>query len=290
MPPACVSSQSDCPRSYSFLLLNPPRSGSIAAVQTSLLRLHSLDSLDVFPPTLLANTTFPAARWQLHLLEEEDLKAAADLALEAFYRPKFRLNDVNMHTVEAGLLGAIIRGLNFIDRSDAWFSNYIGFRSRGGQRLKTPSLRRSRDSLILAVTDPLAGTSITSSSSSSLRGQKIVGLVEVSMDEPTGLLSPPFGRLFVPAPEQMLQPYLCNLCVAKEYRRQGLGIFLCVACEYLAVRCWNRRDMYLHVEKENKGAVALYEKMGYEEVKMLSQKEIQRNNLQNIKYFHRKLC
>lgn len=67
----------------------------------------------------------------------------------------------------------------------------------------------------------------------------LIGLVEICLEKPTGLLTPPlrpvdfFGLLAANKAKQGsgFQPYLCNLCIAEAGRRRGLGKLLCSICE-----------------------------------------------------------
>ncbi len=57
-------------------------------------------------------------------------------------------------------------------------------------------------------------------------------------------------------------PYLSNLAVHPNYRRQGAGSFLLMGCEKLAQE-WGFKDIYLHVLENNYQARQLYFKLGY---------------------------
>ena len=67
----------------------------------------------------------------------------------------------------------------------------------------------------------------------------LIGLVEICLEKPTGLLTPPlrpvdfFGLLPANKAKQGsgFKPYLCNLCIAEAGRRKGLGKLLCSICE-----------------------------------------------------------
>jgi ribosomal protein S18 acetylase RimI-like enzyme len=57
-------------------------------------------------------------------------------------------------------------------------------------------------------------------------------------------------------------PYISNLAVRPDYRRQGVGQQLLLACERV-VAVWGFRDLYLHVLESNQPARELYSKTGY---------------------------
>lgn len=57
-------------------------------------------------------------------------------------------------------------------------------------------------------------------------------------------------------------PYLSNLAVHPQYRRQGIASKLLLGCEQL-VKEWGFNDIYLHVLEKNEQARELYFKQGY---------------------------
>lgn len=58
-------------------------------------------------------------------------------------------------------------------------------------------------------------------------------------------------------------PYLSNLAVHPQYRRQGVAAQLLLSCERTALS-WGFRDLYLHVLENNYQARQLYFKLGYQ--------------------------
>jgi ribosomal protein S18 acetylase RimI-like enzyme len=93
--------------------------------------------------------------------------------------------------------------------------------------------------ICLVVVDSLTGTN------------QLVGTVEMTVrfnDSWTQL-----GRSF---------PYLSNLAVNPEYRRQGAASQLLHACEQMALS-WGFQELYLHVLENNQQAQRLYFKSGY---------------------------
>ena len=57
-------------------------------------------------------------------------------------------------------------------------------------------------------------------------------------------------------------PYLSNLAVHQDYRRQGAAAQLLLRCERVALS-WGFQDLYLHVLENNHQARSLYSKLGY---------------------------
>ncbi len=78
--------------------------------------------------------------------------------------------------------------------------------------------------------------------------QKLVGTVELTL-KALWLLGSPI-------------PYISNLAVSSEYRRQGVAQNLLLACEK-AARSWNADSLYLNVLKTNTSAQRLYAKASY---------------------------
>jgi len=59
------------------------------------------------------------------------------------------------------------------------------------------------------------------------------------------------------------QPYLLNFCVAKEFRRRGIGRSLLHLAEDIVQRVWGGKRLYLHAT-DDEAASALYTSAGYE--------------------------
>lgn len=58
-------------------------------------------------------------------------------------------------------------------------------------------------------------------------------------------------------------PYISNLAVKKEFRRQGIAQHLLLACAR-TVQGWGYQDLYLHVLEDNQPARQLYARSGYQ--------------------------
>lgn len=87
-------------------------------------------------------------------------------------------------------------------------------------------------------------------SDKAIKEEKIIGFVDVDTRR---------GRKLSDAP----RPYLSDLAVHKEHRRQGVAKLLIKFCEDESIR-WGKRKLYLRVEEKNNGALAMYSDLGYE--------------------------
>ena len=61
-------------------------------------------------------------------------------------------------------------------------------------------------------------------------------------------------------------PLMSNLAVSRAYRRRGLAEDLVKAVEQHCKDAWGYDECYLYVEERNRGAVKLYQKMGYRSI------------------------
>lgn len=231
---------------------------------------------------------------QVRLMSRADLTAASDLGVECFFQPRLKVNesDSRFTHFEYSLLKKIVSLSTHIEKIDAWLSNYIGFGNRAGKRLDSPqNWRASDDSLIIVA------VSISSSELSECSSSHLLGLVELCLEKPTGLLTPPLRRIdffgLFPVGKATAgsgyRPYLCNLSVAPMGRRRGLGRYLCRLCESVARDLWGYDELYLHVQEENEAAQRLYEGMGYTQRRLLSAKQIKEENMENIRFYGRDL-
>lgn len=62
---------------------------------------------------------------------------------------------------------------------------------------------------------------------------------------------------------QFKAPLMSNLAVGRKVRRKGIAEDLVQATEDLALKEWGYTECYLYVEKLNKPALKLYQKLGY---------------------------
>jgi ribosomal protein S18 acetylase RimI-like enzyme len=92
------------------------------------------------------------------------------------------------------------------------------------------------------------------------RDADFVALVDLS-------LWPDDGRVRAPGatskPGVPSKPYILNLCVEPDFRRQGLARRLMKVSERLIRDVWGDTEIYLHVEDDQVAANYLYEKIGY---------------------------
>jgi ribosomal protein S18 acetylase RimI-like enzyme len=232
----------------------------------------SIDTLDS-DGTILS---FDQDKYHFALVEEKDLIEVSELSMISFYNPRLKLDTKGMVGIEKKIWNGVIGVFNSLDKMDARNSHFVGFRSRCRSRLLKPGLHISADSILLALLD-----SVT---------RKLVGVVEVSLENPDGKLAPAVA-FQVPwrGPKEGQQPYLCNLCVDDSRRRQGLGVLLCKAVELIAMKYWKKDVMYLHVEESNLAAQKLYEKMGYVMGPQLPSWERKLHGLETILYYVKQL-
>lgn len=85
---------------------------------------------------------------------------------------------------------------------------------------------------------------------SSNQPEQIVGTIEISLRKPYG-----WGN-------QKKHPYISNLAVKKEFRRQGIASQLLQKCEEIAHH-WGFENLLLHVLAENHGGRKVYINNGY---------------------------
>lgn len=61
-------------------------------------------------------------------------------------------------------------------------------------------------------------------------------------------------------------PLMSNVAVSRSYRRRGLAEDLVKAIEHHCRDVWGYEECYLYVEERNRGAVKLYQKLGYRSI------------------------
>lgn len=200
------------------------------------------------------------------LLEFDDLKKASALSANGFFKSKLDGNaDPN---------NPIVKLFICTEWADAWLSNFIGYWNRSGPRLMDPSLEIGPAPVLIVATP---------------RGsEQLAAIVELGLEPVNGILPYPL-RFFPPSDTQMahMQPYISNLCVSSEFRRQGLGRFLCALCEAISTSVWNKSEVYLHVEESNAAARELYNSMDYEIIEVLTEKEKTSNGMNGLLYYRK---
>lgn len=106
-------------------------------------------------------------------------------------------------------------------------------------------------------------------------GHKIIGLKKPNSDELVGFVDLSLQTQSLDALKPLpyllrvgkygangLRPYLCNLLVAPEYRRRGLGKKLVNEC-IEASKEWGHSELFLHVQESTPAPLNLYLKMGF---------------------------
>lgn len=88
---------------------------------------------------------------------------------------------------------------------------------------------------------------------------KVAGTVEMSVRSPF----PGLGTCYNGLHHSRQYPYLSNLAVDSNYRRQGVARVLLESCDRIALS-WGFHDLYLHVLANNHAAKQLYFKLGYQ--------------------------
>eukprot|EP01041_Mallomonas_annulata_P010531 gene10531-21954_t len=210
------------------------------------------------------------------LLELKDLDEACDLSSDCFFKPLFKVNSASMAPVEKFIVDIFSNMSTSFEQSDHRFGTYLGFQTRSARRLRKPNLLISSDSMVLTATNTTTG--------------KIIGLVEICLEPATGKLAPPIQSPWKPPPSPTDEPYLCNLCIAKDARRKGLGKILCQLGEHLVQKYWQKRRMYLHVELSNLPAQMLYVGLKYSPTPIFqSFWESKVNGVDNLLYFQKTL-
>lgn len=259
------------------------------AILKSPLNLQTISD-DLLPESFRSTSSSP---WMFHLLDINDLSRAVDLVTECFYKPRFKLNTDDMTSIEKYIWQSVFGAYNNIDKFEFNWNNKWGIRSRGGHRLKYPSLELSKDAFILIATPSISlnqRDSTNSTTSHFLDKHEIAGMIEISLEDPNGKLADAIpSPLRGTTPPLSDEPYLCNLCVSPNFRRQGLGTVLCKLAEDLVSMHWSKKKMYLHVETDNTPAKLLYVNMGYTVTKGLSYWEAKFYGQENILYYCKNL-
>lgn len=106
-------------------------------------------------------------------------------------------------------------------------------------------------------------------------GHKIIGLKKPGSDELAGFVDLSLQTQSLDALKPLpyllrvgkygtngLRPYLCNLLVAPEYRRRGLGKMLVNECVQVSKK-WGHSELFLHVQETTPAPLNLYLKLGF---------------------------
>ena len=263
-----------CHQSLSFLSTTSYR--SIKRIETKS-NLHPLDKYGYVDKN---------KQWKFFLLEWSDMDRVTDIALECFYEPKLKLDTSGMGERERAFWNRIIKFIQDWDRLEVMLGNYWGFRTRAGQRLLSPHLEMSTDSLILAAV-PYSVCETARINNKTISAYDIAGIVEICLERADGKLTPCFRYPWSTRSPTRDEPYLCNLSVIPQYRRLGLGQQLCQLCEDIVSHEWEKPVIYLHVEMKNTAAQRLYIGLDYKQcnTNTLSAWDMNINKLNNILYY-----
>lgn len=139
---------------------------------------------------------------------------------------------------------------------DAFWTAKVG----GGARKLSPSQRRQLEQSQTAEFNQRYGRRRETAELMVLRNSKdeIIACAGVEVDRiPLGSLS---------GPPSCDAPVMSNLAVSRNYRRRGLAEQMVQAVESMVRKEWGYTECYLYVEEVNRGAVRLYEKLGYRKI------------------------
>lgn len=219
-------------------------------------------------------------KYDFHLIESSDLNDIVNITIDSFYKPRFNIDTTHLTGIEKILWKYILSILNGFDKFDFYQSSYLGFYTRSYHRIQNPNFDMNGDSLIFCATFK--------------NDTKPIATVEICLEKPCGRLAPPIKIPFKENPlkfvDDIYQPYLCNLCVLKDYRRTGLGRIVCRFVEEVVKSKWNKNQMYLHVDQGNIAAKSLYNGMNYEEIlPSIPQWELKLLGMENLTYFYKQL-
>ncbi|GKY99011.1 hypothetical protein MPSEU_000856800 [Mayamaea pseudoterrestris] len=148
------------------------------------------------------------------------------------------------------------------DASDFFVDAFWTAKVGGGANQLTPQQRKQLEQSQLAEFNKRYGTLRKMNSAELLvcrNGEdKIVACAGVEIDNiPKDCLT---------GPSKTKAPLMSNLAVSRQFRRRGLAEEMVNAVERLVRDEWNHDECYLYVEERNRGAVKLYQKLGYRKV------------------------
>jgi ribosomal protein S18 acetylase RimI-like enzyme len=78
----------------------------------------------------------------------------------------------------------------------------------------------------------------------------VIGFVDLDNRPATRRIDPP-------------RPYLSDLAVHLDYRRQGIATTLIETCQDMVLQQWQAKELYIRVERANHVAVQMYQRFDY---------------------------
>jgi len=270
----------------------PTSAGSISILNNDF--TSCLNKEGYFPPKAeeIGNEDDESNYYILGIAEEDDLPPIAQLTIESFGADMVLFSQ-ELNEFEKALINPVAGLWNSYTNVFAYTEVLFGLRSRLSSRLTqqldgiiNPSSLMGNTMSKKEMYDIAAKSSLvlclarTTSSSNQI---DCIATVEVRL-QPTDAKIP-FSQPWIDVLERklmdyfkiqlehvdtskpslplQLQPYLCNLCVSRQYRKQNIAQTLVGIIEYIAFISWGFDKLYLHVDVTNKPALQLYKKLGY---------------------------
>jgi ribosomal protein S18 acetylase RimI-like enzyme len=198
--------------------------------------LSSADSFFLAQPSASGRNSFGSnSALFVRSVRHQDLQSIADVLVSSFHSPEGTF----------GWLYPLLRLGIYEDLRNRLYS-----RTQHYACLVAVSRRFDSSLLDLASVDP-SGIDPINTNGAEAEADRLVGTVELSVR----------SRSFNPF-LQTRYPYLSNLAVLAECRRQGVALKLLQTCERIALD-WGFQEVYLHVLENNHQARRLYWKAGY---------------------------
>jgi|ERR1712071_726544 len=91
---------------------------------------------------------------------------------------------------------------------------------------------------------------------------ELMGCAGIEIDAIQKPSEAPYADIY----NQLRAPLMSNLAVGRDFRRRGVAEELVQNAEDLARKEWGFDECYLYVEKSNKPAIKLYQKLGYKKI------------------------
>jgi predicted N-acetyltransferase YhbS len=151
---------------------------------------------------------------------------------------------------------------------DAFWTDKVGGGTRTLTERQTMSLQKSQ---LAEFTNRYGGggsswrrsSAVSATSSSTLVVARNAASVIVAC---AGVQLDPIPKGCLEGPTEKIAPLMSNLAVSRNYRRRGLAGKIVSAVEEVVRKEWGYDECYLYVEERNRGAVRLYQKLGYRRI------------------------